>query len=407
MSFKEIQFPPTYKYSSDSDHIPLEFYENVFPVAKKIDLLLGYFSSNAFKVLSRSFAEFIINGGTMRIVTNHVYSLKDKENLIDQSALKNEDKVIDIFSDLGTLERELSDYGQHFFDCLRYLLKENRLQILPVKFNGIDLAHCKKMILFDGENYISTDGSINFTLNALTKNSESFEVNAPWKGEIFEKRTLEEKKNFDRIFSKEHPSYQYISSDQIEVVINQIGKSKEAKDLLEDSIKLNNSEFGEKVKTILRKKKQRFDKKLINQELVKKSPRFPYSSGARQYQIDAYQNWIKNGYTGVFAMATGTGKTITSLNCVLELYKQSKSYHAVILVPSISLLNQWEEEVMGFNFNKIIKVGGGNKWEPKIANYVSNLIWDINDDLIIISTYGSFVTDRFQKYFKKIQDHLY
>ena len=56
--FKNIPFPKTYKYSSDSDSIPLEFYEEAFPISNSIDLLLGYFSSNAIKVLSRSFAEF-------------------------------------------------------------------------------------------------------------------------------------------------------------------------------------------------------------------------------------------------------------------------------------------------------------------------------------------------------------
>ena len=65
-NFKDIQFPPTYKYSSDSEHIPLEFYEDAFPKSKSIDLLLGYFSSSAIKVLSRSFSEFVYNGGKLR-----------------------------------------------------------------------------------------------------------------------------------------------------------------------------------------------------------------------------------------------------------------------------------------------------------------------------------------------------
>lgn len=40
--FRDIKFPATYKYSSDSDHIPLEFYNETFPVVKKIDLLLNF-----------------------------------------------------------------------------------------------------------------------------------------------------------------------------------------------------------------------------------------------------------------------------------------------------------------------------------------------------------------------------
>ena len=101
--FKDVNFPPTYKYSSDSEYIPLKFYNDVFPIAKKIDLFLGYFSSNAIKVLSKSFAEFVVNGGEMRVITNHIYSLKDKENLIDYNSLEDEDKIIDIFSDLEKL----------------------------------------------------------------------------------------------------------------------------------------------------------------------------------------------------------------------------------------------------------------------------------------------------------------
>ncbi|MBL1280764.1 MAG: DEAD/DEAH box helicase family protein [Fluviicola sp.] len=377
----------------------MEFYEEVFPVSKKIDLLLGYFSSNAFKVLSKSFAEFIYNGGEMRIITNHVLSLKDKEHLIDNTQLENEDKVIDIFGNIERLAEELSDYGVHFFDCLKYLLKHDRLKILPVKFNGVDLAHCKKMILYDGYDYISTDGSINFTLSALTKNSESFEVNAPWKGEIFEKRTVLEKENFERIFNKTHSSYQYIEAREIETVIHNIGKNKEIEDLLEDSIKIDKSPFGEKVKNILERKRKRFEYKVND---LKGFPRFPYPSGAREYQKEAYNNWVKKGYSGVFAMATGTGKTITSLNCLLNEYNKEKSYRAIILVPSIALLNQWEIEVKNFNFTKILKVGGGSNWEKTLATYVSNSTWGIKDDLVIISTYGSFITDRFQKYFNKI-----
>ena len=53
--FRDIKFPRSYKYSSDTDHIPLEFYEETFPLSKSIDLLLGYFSSNAIKVLIQKF----------------------------------------------------------------------------------------------------------------------------------------------------------------------------------------------------------------------------------------------------------------------------------------------------------------------------------------------------------------
>lgn len=402
-SFRDINFPATYKYSSDSNYIPLEFYEEAFPISKKIDLLLGYFSSNAIKVLSGSFAEFIYNGGKMSLITNHIYSLTDYENLINDNTLQEEDKIIDIFSDLNKIEENLSFEGKHFFDCLKYLLKEHRLEIVPVKFNNFDLAHCKKMILFDGKDYILTEGSINFTLPALIKNSESFQVETPWNGIVSSMRIEEEKKNFEKIINQKHPNYSYVEKEKIEIVINSIGRDKDVSDLLDDSLELNNSDYSDRVKKILNKKKERFYQRL---EKISDEPKFPFPQGPREYQKEAFNNWVKKDYSGVFAMATGTGKTITSLNCLLNIYNETKSYKAIILVPSIALLNQWEIEVKSFNFKNIIKIGGGNNWEKELATYVSNFTWNIKSDIVIISTYGSFVTNKFQKYFKKIENEL-
>ena len=402
--FREIKFPLTYKYSSDSEHIPLEFYEETFPIAEKIDLLLGYFSSNAIKVLSKSFAEFIYNGGSMRLVTNHIYSFNDYSNLIGNFSLENEDEVIDIFRDLKELEKNLSQTGQHFFDCLKYLLKHKRLELIPVKFDGVELSHCKRMILYDGQDYITTEGSINFTLPALLKNSESFQVETPWNGSVSLQRIEDEIKSFEKIISGKHPNYNYINPTDIEVIVHKIGRDKEIQDLLDDSLNLPTSNYGDKVTRLLKKRRERFEDRI---QQISNEPHFPKFNGViskpRDYQKEAYKNWKFKDFSGVFAMATGTGKTITSLNCVLEEYKKTGYYRAVILVPSIALLNQWEEEVLSFNFKNILKVGGGNNWEKEFANYTSNYSWGIKNDLIIISTYGSFILDRFQRYFKKVQ----
>src|SRR5690606_39193021 len=162
-----------------------------------------------------------------------------------------------------------------------------------------------------GKEYISTEGSINFTLPALIKNSESFQVETPWNGNVSRERIKEERVNFNRIFNKEHPSYQYISTDQIEVVINAIGKDKDIKDLLDDSLELRDDEgYNQKVIRILERKKRRFEEKL---EKIRISPKFPFPQGPREYQKLAYNSWVENNYQGIFAMATGTGKTLTSL----------------------------------------------------------------------------------------------
>ena len=40
--FLEINFLSKYKYISDSENMPIELYDDTFPVVKKIDLLLNF-----------------------------------------------------------------------------------------------------------------------------------------------------------------------------------------------------------------------------------------------------------------------------------------------------------------------------------------------------------------------------
>lgn len=404
MSFKLIKFPPTYSYSSDYKHIPLEFYNEVFPKAKTVDMFLGYFNSYTFSILSESFAEFIYNGGNIRIITNHYYTPDDFNNLIreEEESSENYNKLENIFTDLLKLKNALDARGQLFFDCLKYLKKQKRLKLQPVFFGKQDMAHHKKMLFYDGEVSILTQGSMNFTPAGVAKNGESFQVEVPWNGKVSQERIKKEKVHFEKVFNQEHKGYRYLKSEDLEAVIDKIGNYKELKDLLIDTIDIGeeNNEYLSRVKKLKKKRKEKFEEII---DKIENEPRFPFPQGPREYQKEAFNEWVKKDYSGVFAMATGTGKTITSLNCLLNLYNQENYYRAIILVPSIALLNQWEEEVKSFNFRNILKVGGGNNWEQDLANYSSNFSWGLKTDLIIISTYGSFVLDRFQNIFKKIQ----
>ena len=157
LKFRDLNIKP--RYFSGSADIPLQFYEDTFPVSKEIYLFLGYFSSNAIRELSMAFSSFILNDGVIRIITNDTYSKEDHENLILNNGFsENENKFYSIINDYELLEKNLRQYGKHFFDCLKFLKREKRLHIQPVTFKGGN-AHTKNMILFDGDDYISTDGS--------------------------------------------------------------------------------------------------------------------------------------------------------------------------------------------------------------------------------------------------------
>lgn len=378
-----------------------------------MDLELGYYNSYAISVLSIGMAQFIHNGGVLRIVTNRVLSEMDTALIFEEEAGKYRDGLRDLVkndSRLKELEEVLAKREQHFYDCLLYLKDNNRLIIVPVqpKQSKSGLAHSKICVVSDGENQLYFSGSTNFTGAALLKNTESIDIFPDWKGDVITNKAkiYSFETRFNQLIGKQHSDYIFLIESEIEKAIYNKGVEKSLNELLEEEslIKLaSEEELHPSFKKIYQKKREEFENKVTR---ILKEPKFPYLSGPREYQINAYENWVRNNYSGVFAMATGTGKTITSLNCLLIEYEKTGSYKSIILVPSLALLDQWENEVITFNFKNIIKVGSGNKWEPKMANLISNKTWGIEQDFVIVSTYGSFVTDRFQKYFKQIQKEL-
>lgn len=388
-----IKYSETLEYSSDGKHLPIEFFMLSVPNCKRIDLKLGYFSSNAIRTLSYGFAQFIHNGGVLRIITNHFLSFKDKTLISDQELIPIiDDTQIEYIlnNDLARLAEIIDEGDQHFFDCLKYLLKHDRLQIIPVKLKPNRLAHFKQGILDDGTNQVYFNGSCNFTYRGLVDNGESLSIARSWgeKSELL--KVAENLEIIDRICEKKDIGYEYLGPEQIIAVIEKTGKDKQLDELIDDEIniyeKLKQHPSIKKAFTVYT---DAFKKKV---EEERNKPKFPYPEGARPYQAEAFKSWAANNQQGLFAMATGTGKTITSLNCLLEIFKKTGYYKALILVPTITLVNQWADECKKFNFNTIIKVCSKSKWKDDIGGILTREKLPKAEPIsyIIISTYASF-----------------
>lgn len=391
--------------------IPLEFFGEVIPLSKKIQFKLGYFSSTSISTLSYGFAQFIYNGGTIDFLINHFVSDNDYNllnNGIELDRVFYDSIEQNIINDLEKLNDVLTKKQvDHFYNCLRYLLDNNRVSIIPVTTKTGEISHYKEALFWDIEdNIINIVGSCNFTYKGIVCNGESFVINRSWGVESEQANISNELKEYVTIFKKESKEFIYLKPEKLINIIKDKSIPLSEKQLLEEELNLVdiNSEVKtseelkiKKVATVLK------DKFFKSVKEITSTPKFPPPFQPREYQNEAYNNWVNNNFSGIFGMATGTGKTKTSLNCVLNEFKKTNSYYTLILVPSIALLNQWEEEVIEFNFQNIIKIGGGTNWEKEFSNYVSNFSAGIKKNMVIISTYASFTTTKFQKYFNKIE----
>ena len=382
----EVEWAEDGTYVPGEEFSPERFFNDGLKNSTEFDLKLGYFSSAAISVLAEGFATFISRGGYMRLIINHIVSKKDKEAITD-GVMGNIIDCTDL-SNFQYLKTTFNEYQEQFFRCLAYMISQKRIDIRIIKPRGQKgIAHTKTGQFRDGDSITAFTGSANFTISGLFNNIENISIDRSDSIDVMvQKRIAKQRKDFDAIMSGEKKGIEYLSpKDLVEAISTNYGNS-DIEELLDVERKL--------------KEVKRSDRPVATtaqEELTVALPSFPYDK-PRDYQMQAFENWKNNGQQGLFAMATGTGKTITSLNCLLEIYKRNGYYKAIILVPTITLVNQWEKECWKFNFDNIIKVYSKNaEWRSKIELLQMAEKYrkpnEPTQNFIIISTYASFARE--------------
>ena len=402
----DVIWPNSRRFMSRTEWEPLGFFSEALCNATTFDIKLGFFSSSAINILADGFAAFLYNGGRMRMIINDVLSEEDRTAIV-----VGESEVNTPYFDLNAIDHisyTLSKHDEHFFECLSWLIRNERIEIkiiTPKIGNGI--AHSKCGVFSDGINKVAFDGSCNFSKMALIENIESINAFCDWDGERDKERVNDIVRDFNRTFSGEDDTVKYLKADQIITHITKTYKHKDIKELLEDEQRILHRRAENSTSDSIRRVLERAKSKVVaiidtinierakvkNEQLKTLTPKFPFAE-PRSYQKEAFNKW-KVSQKGLFAMATGTGKTLTSLNCLLQIYNKFKYYQALILVPTITLVEQWEDECKRFNFSHIIKVSSKNYgWRSDIDDIKLKESLAQSDDLpssfIIIATYASF-----------------
>ena len=388
----EVDWAEDGTYRPGEYNSPEKFFNDCLENSLEFDLQLGYFSSATISVLADGFATFISNGGRMRLVINHIVSEEDKDAI--SKGLHG--GVIDCFdlTNFETLRQTFDEYQQQFFECLAFLIYDKRIDIRIIKpRNKKGISHTKSGQFRDGDSTTSFTGSANFTISGLFNNLEEIKIDrSDSVDKMVQNRIASQREEFDSIMKGKKRNIEYLSPENLISAIQSNFGDNDIEELLDVEKKLRKI----KAEKAIRERQEQLD--AVCEDLTIE-PQFPYPSGPREYQKTAFENWKNNGQKGLFAMATGTGKTITSLNCLLEIYKRKGYYKAMILVPTITLVNQWEQECRKFNFSNIIKVYSKNlTWRDEVERVAFNEKYKTDKEpevsYIIISTYASYSRER-------------
>jgi len=281
-----------YRYSTGRKDMPIDFCELALSNSIQLDLGLGYFSSASFNVLSVGFAHFISNGGNMRLYINQHLTEDDYILLQNNQTVDFEEYILQSFY---SLKATLSKRDEHFFKCLSFLIQNKRIEIKIVVPKDGGLAHEKFGIFTDkNNNKVAFTGSMNLTAAALLKNIETIECTCSWKSEDSKERIEISEQDFSEIWTGANNSVLVFSAKKF------------CQEIVKTYPKVNSDELLLQEKEIIRKLSNNStdETEFVPAKKIIREPHFPdkYPDGARPYQIQAYEAWMKNGKQGIFLL---------------------------------------------------------------------------------------------------------
>jgi len=362
MNFKNYDWED--RYVSSRDDILNNFYIPTLERSKYYSRIAGYFNSSVLASAAQGVASFIENGEKMRLVVGADISEEDAE-AINRGEVTPTAVIESNLS--GRLTKIEDSIIEERLETLAWLVSTGQLEI-KIGFNqnkkgevlppSDSLWHEKVILFEDTDGYrIHVDGSINETTAGWTKNRESFSVHRDWKdGQRGYIESAEEE--FRTVWEDSDPTSKVLSVPEA-----------------------------------------------IEQELLQFEPSSPPTNDPVSVQEEielwppqkrAIKNWEKNGYAGVFELATGTGKTLASL---FGAEKRLRSEDILlILVPYKDLVDQWVEEIKTpvevYNNTSILRCSSDYEWKDELGDFILQNRGE--GENIIIATMDTVVTDRFQ-----------
>ena len=388
MSLKDLDIKVEYR----SKHIDIatSFYIPLLTEACMYKRAVAYFSSSSLLEISVGICNLAKRRGKIKLVTSPCLSEEDIEAI--KKGYAKRDEIIKKAL-LSKLEEAKDDFERDRLDLLANLIATNVLEIKIILIdNGIGIFHEKLGIIEDDfGNKVAFSGSMNESETAFKKNYETIDVFCNWK--IGDEASRFEKKfeAFKNLWVGNDDGVIIIDFPELSQEIIKKYKRKEQTDFSIDQREYLSCSIEKKREEVLEIK-------------------IPNEYKLRDYQEEAIEKWVENGYRGIFDMATGTGKTLTALGAIARISENLKGKLGVIIVcPFQHLVEQWVEDIVKFNIKPIIgySYSPQKNWKNRLKLAVQTLKYDdINSFFCFICTNATFSNEEIQKLFKRIKKHL-
>ena len=388
MSFLDVEIKPEYR--SRLDNVMKDFYIPVLKQSVLYKRAVGFFSSSALLEMSAGLCGLVKNGGKIQLIASPRLSAEDIEAIND--GLRRRDEVIE-----EALIRELAaPKGPQEVARLNLLSNLIASGVLEIKIafletdNTVGMFHEKMGLMYDADdNIIAFSGSMNESFNAFRQNYEAVDVFTSWSRD--EDRVLAKQSAFNAMWNDYEPSIRVREFPQVsDLIVSRYMVDRTP------SLDLDDDVVHDEVRTVAKRE-------------TPVGPHIPAFVKMRPYQIEAINSWAKQGYRGIFDMATGTGKTYTALAALATLYKATKQKLAVFIVcPYQHLVEQWKDDIVAFGMKPIICYSASSQknWKERLKTAATGFNIGVQNHFCVVATNATFSGEYVQSIVKKMRGNV-
>lgn len=377
------------RYRSGRDDVVQDFYLPAFRTATSYSRAVGYFTSTSLALYSRGIETFAERGGTMRLIASpHLteddlldiergYDLRAVISRATERVLETEEQPPPVLDGLGLLGRLIAEGRLDI--KLAFIQREGR----------VGMYHEKLGVFRDAVgDLVAFTGSSNETHGGLAANFESIEVYRGWvTGDGVRALNLEQ--DFEELWANQTPSLNVEPfPDVARERLIKLGQERTTPLPARDDALIP---FGTMVDE--RARLQVPDRLLV-----------------RDYQRIAVESWLRNRGRGILKMATGTGKTKTSMIAAAKLagvlQQREEPLIILILAPLQHLVDQWIAEVEDFGVRPIPVYESSQKWLPLVEEQLAQARLGQRPIVAMVATNKSFSGHKFQSVLARISQPM-
>ena len=379
-------------YFLPKDRVVQEVLIPALQAGRSVDLMMGYFSSGSFAEIAPGLATFLRNSNApMRMVVSPFLTEDDFE------ALAKSDEELRNLAERILIE-DVPDQDviiHHTLECFAWLITQERLVIKMAVLREA-LFHPKVWLFEDGENRAALHGSTNFTKKGLSKNREQLTLSEVGR---------EMRQSFTSTGFAKSSIFFGLEVMKIAPLFLSLTPSREKSSHGIRQMRCPN----ESVVTAIWQKAHELPQSFVMDTVHKNELRIPdhlaYETGDFAHQGQAVKAWAESGRRGILEMATGAGKTITSMICATKLQDEVDSLLVVVSAPYRPLIEQWCGEIQEFGVYPInlTTAGGPKKRDREIKQASWRLRTETSRVEILVTSNDTLCTEGFANSIASVQ----